>query len=117
MRPVYLRRTLRNTLWAVCERLPNGRLIVQRDNQWWDKLIWVTAAWNHFATTGDREFLAAAYEATEESLTEMSQTHFDQEYGLFQGPSHLADGIAGYPAPFRRSAGFIELHPRPLRGQ
>ncbi len=89
-----------NTLWAVCERQPNGRLIVQRDNQWWDKLIWVTAAWNHYATTGDRTFLGAALEATEESLMEMLQTRFDPEYGLFQGPSHLADGIAGYPAPF-----------------
>ncbi|MHB8955516.1 MAG: HzsA-related protein [Pirellulaceae bacterium] len=104
----------RNTLWAVCERLPNDRLIIQRDNQWWDKLIWVTAAWNHFVTTGDREFLMAAYEATAESLAEMSQTRFDREYGLYQGPSHLADGIAGYPAPFddpKGSSSFILDHP------
>jgi glycogen debranching enzyme len=104
----------RNTLWAVCERQPNGRLIIQRDNQWWDKLIWVTAAWNHYAITGDRAFLSAAFEATEASLEELLQTRFDAEHGLFQGPSHLADGIAGYPAPFddpKGSSSFILDHP------
>ena len=103
----------RNTLWAVCERLPNGRLIIQKDCNWWDKLIWVTAAWNHFATTGDEAFLAAAYEATEESLNEMYATRFDREFGLFQGPSHLNDGVAGYPEPFVESPGsnsFILTH-------
>lgn len=104
----------RNTLWAVCERLPDGRFIIQRDNQWWDKLIWVTAAWNHYLTTGDRGFLAAASATAGESLAEMQGTRFDTEFGLFQGPSHLADGIAGYPAPFddpKGSSSFILDHP------
>jgi len=35
----------RNTLWAVCTRQPNKRLIIQQDCNWWDKLILVTAAW------------------------------------------------------------------------
>jgi alpha-galactosidase len=41
----------RNTLWAVCERRADGGLCIQNDNQWWDKVIWVIAAWNHYATT------------------------------------------------------------------
>jgi glycogen debranching enzyme len=41
-------------------------------------------------------------------------TRFDKEFGLFQGPSHLQDGIAGYPAPFNDPPGtsrFILDHP------
>lgn len=89
----------RNTLWAVCERQANGRLIIQRDNQWWDKVIWAQGAWSHFLVTGDREFLGHAHEAVVESLAEMQRAHFNERHGLFEGPSVLCDGIAGYPEP------------------
>ena len=89
----------RNTLWAVCERQENGKLIIQRDNQWWDKVIWITGAWSHFKITADQEFLTAAYEAATESLAEMKSTRFNEAYGLFEGPSVLCDGIAGYSQP------------------
>ena len=89
----------RNTLWAVCERQANGKLIVQRDKQWWDKVIWVVAAWSHYAITGDRDFLANAYEAAAETLNQSRQQHFNADYGLFEGGSVLNDGIAGYPQP------------------
>lgn len=51
----------RNTLWAVAQRQPDGSVVLQRDNQWWDKVIWITAAWNHPKVTGDRTFLQTAY--------------------------------------------------------
>ncbi|RYG70021.1 hypothetical protein EON80_08690, partial [bacterium] len=38
----------RNTLWAVCQKQADGSVVLQRDDQWWDKVIWITAAWNHF---------------------------------------------------------------------
>ncbi len=104
----------RNTLWAVCERQANGRLIVQRDNQWWDKVIWAQAAWHHFLVTGDRPFLEQAYEAVAESLAEMRQTRFNARFGLFEGPSVLCDGIAGYPQPPfdpKVASSFILDHP------
>ncbi len=104
----------RNTLWAVCEKGPNGRVRVQNDNQWWDKAIWVVAAWNHYAITGDREFLAQSYDTSKALLDELTATRFDKEFGLYQGPSHLQDGIAGYPAPFDDppgSSSFILDHP------
>jgi glycogen debranching enzyme len=104
----------RNTLWAVCERQANGRLIVQRDNQWWDKVIWAQGAWTHFLVTGDREFLARAYEAVAESLAEIRRTRFNERFGLFEGPSVLCDGIAGYPEPPydpKVSSSFILDHP------
>lgn len=89
----------RNTLWSVCERTPQGHLVVQRDSQWWDKVIWVRGAWEHYSATGDREFLALAREAARETLAEMEASRLNRDYGLFMGPAVMADGISGYPAP------------------
>jgi glycogen debranching enzyme len=104
----------RNTLWAVCERRSDGSVEVQNDNQWWDKIIWVVAAWNHYATTGDRHFLGEAYETAARLADGLIAQRFDAEFGLFRGPSHLQDGIAGYPEPFDDKPGsssFILDHP------
>lgn len=89
----------RNTLWAVCRRDNEGRLVLQQDNQWWDQIIWVVGAWSHYTVTGDRRFLADAYQASINSLKIRKAKNINEEYGLFEGPAVLADGIAGYSAP------------------
>lgn len=89
----------RNTLFAVLGRDEAGRPVVQRDNQWWDKVVWIVGAWNHYLVTGDRDFLRASYGVATRLLKAMRAERFDAEYGLFQGPSFFNDGIAGYPAP------------------
>ncbi|HVH72836.1 MAG TPA: glycogen debranching protein, partial [Candidatus Dormibacteraeota bacterium] len=89
----------RNTLWAVVDRQVDGGLIVQQDNQWWDQTIWVIAAWNHFLVTGDRAFLAKAYETARHTLSGLRKNHYNAAMGLFEGPSFFNDGIAGYPVP------------------
>lgn len=89
----------RNTLFSVLRRQANGKLIIQQDNQWWDKVIWITAAWNHYLVTGDKDFLPDAYEAAVESLAEQKTARYNKEYSLFMGPSFFNDGIAGYPVP------------------
>lgn len=89
----------RNTLWSVCKRQDDDTLIVQQDNQWWDQVIWITAAWQHYLVTGDAEFVADAYQAAANTLAVNRDQHFNAEYGLFEGPSFLQDGIAGYPSP------------------
>lgn len=89
----------RNTLWAVCEKQPDGSIVLQRDNQWWDKVIWISAAWNHYKVTGDRQFLARAYAVAQDELALMRREHFNATQGLFQGPAFFCDGIAGYPEP------------------
>lgn len=91
--------TARNTLWAVCQRQPDGSIVVQRDNQWWDQCIWVTAAWNHYLVTGDHSFLQAAYPVATATLESLRREHFNPTYGLFMGPAFFADGIAAYPEP------------------
>lgn len=88
-----------NTLFAVLGRDEKGQPIVQRDNQWWDKVVWVTGAWNHYLTTGDRKFLVTAYGVTSRLLAAMHEERFNKKFGLYQGPSFFNDGIAGYPAP------------------
>jgi hypothetical protein len=91
-----------NTLWAVVDRDPAGTLRVQQDDQQWDQVVWVTAAWHHYLVTGDREFLANAHRTAVNTLTireNAATAGFNPTYGLFTGASFFNDGIAGYPAP------------------
>ena len=104
----------RNTLWAVCQRGADGTLTIQQDNQWWDKVIWITGAWNHYSVTGDRAFLTSAYGVAQDELARMQREHYNAEYGLFQGPAVFADGIAGYPEPEydpHNTSSFVLDHP------
>ena len=89
----------KNTLYAVLDKNEKGEPIVQPDNQWWDKVIWIYGAWNHYLVTGDREFLKVSYGVATRLLALMRKDHFDSEFGLFKGPSFFNDGIAGSPAP------------------
>jgi glycogen debranching enzyme len=89
----------RNTLWSVVRRQANGQLIVEQDNQWWDQVVWLTSAWNHYLVTGDRSFLTDAYQTATNTLNLRRSANYNATYGLFQGPSFFNDGIAGYPVP------------------
>jgi glycogen debranching enzyme len=89
----------RNTLWSVCERQPDGTLLVQQDNQWWDQVIWIVAARDHALVTGDAAFQADAHEAGANTLRLLTSTRFDARFGLYRGPAYFQDGIAGYPSP------------------
>lgn len=86
-----------NTLWAVCQRDEDGKLIIQQDDQWWDQIIWVTGAWNHYCVTGDKAFLTQTYEAAANSLKLLTEGHYNTAYQLYEGPAVMSDGIAGYP--------------------
>jgi glycogen debranching enzyme len=89
----------RNTLWSVVRREGSGELMVQQDDQWWDQVIWLTAAWHHYAVTGDRTFLTDAYKTAANTLRVRWSQNYNKTYGLFGGGSFFNDGIAGYPAP------------------
>ncbi|SEQ99427.1 hypothetical protein SAMN05216188_1073 [Lentzea xinjiangensis] len=91
-----------NTLWAVVDKDSAGALRVQQDDQQWDQVIWLTAAWHHYLVTGDRQFLGNAYRTAKNTLTireNAGTAGFNPTYGLFTGASFFNDGIAGYPAP------------------
>ncbi|WP_020016370.1 hypothetical protein [Promicromonospora sukumoe] len=87
----------RNTLWSVVTREDDGSLVVQQDNQWWDQVVWVPAAWNHYLLTGDRAFLRDAFDTAARTMAVREAQQWDAGYGLFRGPSFFNDGIAGYP--------------------
>jgi glycogen debranching enzyme len=89
----------RNTLLAMVDRRSDGSLIVQQDNQWWDQVVWIVGAWHHYLVTGDRSFLAEVYPVSAHTLAARAAANRDAAHGLFQGPSFMNDGIAGYPAP------------------
>jgi glycogen debranching enzyme len=68
-------------------------------HQYWDKIIWVIAACNHYLVTGDKEFLSQAFICSANTMNQLEKTTFDKNYGLFMGPSVFNDGIAAYPEP------------------
>jgi len=82
-----------HSLWSV---------IINKDtigHQYWDKIIWVIAACNHYLVTGDKEFLSQAFICSANTMNQLEKTTFDKNYGLFMGPSVFNDGIAAYPEP------------------
>lgn len=68
-------------------------------HQYWDKIIWVVAAYNHYLVTGDRVFLHQAYLCSARTMKELEEYAFEHNYGLFMGPAVFQDGIAGYDEP------------------
>lgn len=86
----------RDTLRMVCEEAPTGRTVAQ-DDQWWDQVIWVPAAWRHYLLTGDRDFLAEAEGVSRRSIAILDADRYDVAFGLYRGPAVMQDGISGYP--------------------
>jgi hypothetical protein len=68
-------------------------------HQYWDKIIWVVAAYNHYLVTGDKDFLKQAYICSVNTMSQLEQQVFNANYRMFMGPSVFNDGIAGYPEP------------------
>ncbi|MCD4825068.1 MAG: hypothetical protein K8S55_10695 [Phycisphaerae bacterium] len=85
------------TLTAVLVKNDRGLRV---GGQYWDSIIWVTGAWQHYLYTGDKEFLATAFEAAGNSLAFLEETELDPADGLFRGGACFQDGISGYPDRF-----------------
>lgn len=68
-------------------------------HQYWDRIIWVIAALNHYRATGNTEFLKQAFRCSANTISKLEQMAYDTKYSLFTGPSVFNDGIAGYPEP------------------
>ena len=68
-------------------------------HQYWDQIIWVTAAYDYYQKTGNESFLHQAYKASANTMAKLEREQFDPEYGMFMGPSVFNDGIAGYEEP------------------
>lgn len=97
------------SLWSVTEDS------LRIGHQYWDKIIWTLAAWNHHLMTGDTHFLQKSYHCAALTMAELEETCFDKTYGLFMGPAVFQDGIAGYDEPVYDSTkwddSFVLHHP------
>ena len=92
----------RDTLLSVLVRDADGLCV---GGQYWDAIIWCTAAWHHNLCTGDRWFLATALDATIGSLLHFEQTEYDSTWGLFRGAACYGDGVAAYPDRYAQAGG------------
>lgn len=68
-------------------------------HQYWDKILWVIAAWQHYQVNGSKQFLKEAYACSAKTMKNLEAEQLDAQYGLFKGPSVFNDGIAAYPEP------------------
>jgi hypothetical protein len=81
------------SLWSVTKK----KEIV--DHQYWDKIVWIIAAENHYNTTGNKTFLNHAIKCAQNTFDELYKIAFNTKYNLFTGPGNINDGIAAYPEP------------------
>lgn len=95
----------RNTLLSVVTERDGQPIIGGQYSQYWDSIIWVLGAWAQYLYTGDRAWLAFAFETSRNSICHMEETEFDSEMGLFRGPAVYGDGIAAYPDIYTRTNG------------
>jgi hypothetical protein len=96
----------RNTFMSVLIS-DNGKLRI--GGQYWDAVVWVSGAWNHYLITGDREFLKLAYEVTDNSLAYFEETEFNSSYNLFRGLG-WSDGVAAYEGKYANTGGSSGAH-------
>jgi hypothetical protein len=89
----------RNALLSVLEEHDGQPRI---GGQYWDSIIWVIGAWWLYLFTGDREFLALAHQAAENTLETLEKSEFSASLNLFRGPACYGDGVAAYPDVYAR---------------
>ncbi|MCD6346743.1 MAG: hypothetical protein J7L96_04910, partial [Bacteroidales bacterium] len=91
----------RNTLLSV---LTGTNDTIRIGGQYWDAIIWVTGAWNHYLVTGDRKFLELAYKVTTNSLYYSEKREFNKDYNLFRGLG-WSDGVSAYEGKYANTGG------------
>lgn len=87
---------------------------VRIGGEYWDAIIWTIGAWYQYLYTGDREFLALAYEATVASLDYFEKTEWNGKTGLFRGPACYGDGVAAYPDLYAQTNGSSSIKQWPV---
>lgn len=82
------------SLWKVTE---NGGEYV--GHQYWDKIIWVPAAYEQCLVMGDDSLWVKTYRCAANTMAQLEESVFDKRYGLFNGGSVFNDGISAYEEP------------------
>ncbi|MGM9804215.1 MAG: MGH1-like glycoside hydrolase domain-containing protein [Muribaculaceae bacterium] len=81
------------SLWSVT----NNRATVA--HQYWDKIIWVIAAWNHYMVIHNDSYLRQVFDCATATMAELEAQCYNSQMQLFTGPAVFQDGIAGYDEP------------------
>jgi mannosylglycerate hydrolase MGH1-like protein len=91
------------TLLSCLDRAEHSPVIT---GQYWDKIIWALGAWNFYLYSGDRDFLAVAFETSRRTLRQLEADEFDSGLGLFRGPAVYGDGIGAYPPIYTKTGAY-----------
>lgn len=70
------------------------------DLQFWDKQLWIIAAYRHWLVTRNREFLKLAAGVSIKTLAYQEEHYFVPEFSLFRGPGFFLDSIGALPMPY-----------------
>ncbi len=92
-----------NTLRALlADGMVNGSIAGGKfdDLQFWDKQLWIIAAYRHWLVTRNREFLELAADVSLKTLTYQEKHYFESEFALFRGPGFFLDSIGALPLPY-----------------
>ena len=74
--------------------------------------LYGSLVWNHYLVTGDKAFLALAYEATKNSLYHFENTELNKEYNLFRGLG-WSDGPSAYEGKYGDFKTFKRMKGKP----
>lgn len=75
----------------------SGKLTETREDQYWDKMLWTIAALDFYYIKKDVEFLNKIYAMSVNTIDEIFNEYFCEEYGLQYGPAFMCDGIGALP--------------------
>ena len=92
-----------NTLRALlADGMVNGSIADGKfdDLQFWDKHLWILAAYRHWLITRNRQFLALSAEVSRKTLAYQETHYYVPEFGLFRGPGFFLDSIGALPLPY-----------------
>ena len=95
-----------NTLRALlADGMVNGSIADGKfdDLQFWDKHLWILAAYRHWLITRNRQFLALSAEVSRKTLAYQETHYYVPEFGLFRGPGFSSTVSERSPCPMRKS--------------
>lgn len=84
-----------NTLLSLLDT--SGGQQPQVGGQYWDRVLWIIAAWQQYLYNGDNDQLKRYYEIGARTMRAMEEAEYNDSLGLFRGPAVYGDGISAYP--------------------
>ena len=84
------------TKTSLMKKVRNGRIVQDTGTggSWpvsTDRVVWVLAAWQHYLTTGDKQWLKQSYDIVSRTLLQDEAVVYDSETGLVRGESSFLD--------------------------